>query len=121
MDVYKRHDVANMTLPSITIEASEHEPIFGDNGNWSSDLLVNHRVVCTVRVHTGQVGGPLDRANTTLYLDQIVEVSKKNVNNGLYRIMSFEVTAFNATFEESATTGGEIELTLNTLKVYGQA
>lgn len=119
--VFKRHDVANMDIPSISIGAVEHDNVEGDDAVWSNDLMVNHQVVCTIRVHTGHSGGPIDRATTTRLLDQIIEETKKNINGvGDYRIMDFSVTSFDAEFTESATLGGEIIITMHKVRVYVQ-
>lgn len=122
MDYYKTHQVANMGLPSISIVGEDHVPIDDDRANWDSDLLTNHAITLSIRVHTGYEGGPTDIQSSTLYLDQIVESLKKNIEiPGNYRLMSFEITEFNTVFSESATTGGEIEIELHTLKNYIQS
>ena len=120
MNYYKRHSVANMTLPAITIGASENVPLEDDRANWSTDLLTNHSVILAIRIHTAFAGNALNREDATLFADQVIQELKTNITLGLYRLMRFEVTDYNTFFEESETFGSEILVEYHTAKVYEQ-
>lgn len=121
MNYYKMHSVANLTLPAITIGASVNVPLEDDYAVWSTDLLTNHLVSVTIRIHTAFAGNTQDRINATLYTDQVIEELKTNLELGLYRLMRFEVSEFNIFFEETETYGAEILAEYHTAKVYEQA
>ena len=121
MNYYKRHQVAAITLPAVTIGADGHKPTEDDHAKWMSDVIVNHAVTLSIRVHTSFVGATKDRANTTLYIDQIIEELKENINLTDYRFMDFEVESYDEDFAESETNGGEIKIELHTVKKYVQA
>lgn len=121
MNYYKTHVVANLTLPAVTIGATLNEPVEDDRANWSTDLLINHSVTLSIRVHTAFVGNTHDRENATLYVDQIIEELQTNLTLGVYRLMRFEVSEFDILFEETETYGAVILAELHTAKVYEQA
>lgn len=121
MNYYKTHSVANLTLPAITLGAVENLPVEDDRANWSTDLLINHSVTVTIRVHTAFVGNAHDREEATLIVDQVIEELQTNLTLGLYRLMRFEVSEFDILFEETETYGAEIRAEYHTAKVYEQA
>jgi hypothetical protein len=120
MNNYKRHSVAAMELPAITIGATENVPIEDDRANYQTDLLTDHAVIVEIRIHTAFAGNAQNRVDATLFSDQVLDVLKTNLNLEFFRFMGFERPEFNIFFEESQTYGAVILAEYHTAKVYEQ-
>ena len=121
MTYYQTHNVAAISLPAVTLGAVENYPLEDDRAIWSTDLLTNHLVSVSIRIHTAMEGNAHDRVAATLFADQVIEELKTHLVLGNYRLMRFEVVGMDLYFPESETHGAEILAELHTAKVYEQA
>lgn len=116
--VYKGHNIANMALDAITIGVESHEPedlFLGD------DIMINHKVVYSIRVHTAYSNQDHEQQSTIELLDSIITKVKQNMNlPNQYRLMGFSTPNYRADFDESASRGGQIDIVLHTVKIYTQ-
>ena len=122
VNFYNTHNVANLQLPAITTEGLNASEILGDEANWSSDLINNNVVFVSIHVHTGYLGGEPDPTESTLLIDEIIQVMSKNRNNldDNYRFMQFFAVDMNVEFEDSQTTGAEMTVELHKIVNYVQ-
>ena len=119
---YNTHNVANLALPAVSVEAVAQNQIPSDGANWSGDLMVNHVVTINIRCHTGYVGGEPDPTEATELMDEVLHRLKTNVNNlaDNYRIMEIPVPNYNVEWDDSGTTGAEMNLELHKVVNYVQ-
>ena len=118
-NVYSQHSVAALPLNSITIEPEIDKPKIIDSTTTGDELIVNHQITLSIRIHTGYVYSNIELA--TSQIDLIITKLKTNIDLGdNYRFMSFEVNSYDAIFTESATFGGEITIFINKWVSYPQ-
>lgn len=119
---YNTHNVANLALPAVSVEANSQAQLSNDSANWASDLIVNHIVVISIRCHTGYSGGEPDPDEATLLMDEVVHRLKTNINNlaDNYRIMEIPVPTYTTEWDDSGTTGAEMMLEVHKVVNYVQ-
>ena len=119
---YDTHNVANLALPSTSVEAVAQSQILSDSVNWSGDSIINHAVTINIRCHTGYIGGEPDPTQATELMDEVIYRLKTNINNlaDNYRIMEIPVPAFNVEWDDSGTTGAEMNLIVHKVVDYVQ-
>ena len=100
------HTVANLAVPSVTVEAVGQE---SDNEAWSNDILLRHLITISVRVHTSYSNFARNTATTLTHLDTAITAIKASIDlDDSYRVWDIGVPATNVDFEDSATRGGEL-------------
>lgn len=116
--VYNGHNIANMDLDAITLGVETHEQ---DDLALGSDLMINHRIILSIRVHTAYANQDHEQQATIELLDAIVTKLKQNINlPNQYRLMGFSASNYRADFEESASRGGQVDITVHIVKTYTQ-
>ena len=119
---YNTHIVANLALPATSVEAASTAQLLSDTANWTSDAIINHAVVINIRCHTGYIGGEPDLTLATELMDEVIHRLKTNLNNlaDNYRIMEIPVPNFNSEWDDSGTTGSEMNLIVHKVVNYTQ-
>ena len=119
--VHSYHHVANLLLNAITIEPISNVPIENDGAIYSQEVVDNHEIGFSFRVHTAYSGGVVDIDGTIELMDTLITVLRQNLNlaDG-YRIMDFGVQDYRQEFTESRTTGAQLTLTVHKVKNYVQ-
>lgn len=116
--VYNGHNIANMTLDAITVGVESHVP--ADLG-LGDDILINHEIILSIRVHTAYANQDHEQQATIELLDAIVTKLKQNISlPNQYRVMGFTAFNYRADFEESASRGGQVDIVLHIVKTYTQ-
>jgi len=118
--IYKSHNVANLTLPAITIGAESHTPVDMDGAIVQNDDVVNHRVVLSLRIHTAYLNAPHDQTETVEIIDALINKLKTNMSLDTYRMMDFDVAEPRAEFADSATRGALVLVAYHTIETYSQ-
>ncbi len=119
--VYKGHIIADISLPAVTIDAETDLPVELDGAVDGNDDVVNHAIVLSLRVHTSYAGRTYDASGTIQLVDAVIKKLKKNINlSSTFRLMEFEVEALRSVFEETATQGALITITIHTIVLYAQ-
>lgn len=117
--VYSYHGVADLALSGITVEPMTDVPVDTDGAIYMNEIVDNHEVTFSVRVHTGYAGGVHDVDGTAALMDDLVTALRTNLNlSDGYRIVGFGVQSYGAEFDESRSTGGELTITIHKVENY---
>ena len=109
--VYRKHNEV-MSLNAVSVDLDEAVDS-EDEGFGSSSQQVLYHLVFTIRVHTDYVDGVMDRQKNGRLLNSIINKLKANKALGSsYFIYSVTDIRAAETFEESATLGGQITVTV---------
>jgi hypothetical protein len=118
-NVYSYHGVANLVLDGITVEPAANVPVEEDGAIYMNEIVDNHEVTFSIRVHTGYAGGVLDVDGTVTLMDDLVTALRTNLDlAGGYRIIGFGVQMYGAEFDESKSTGAELTITIHKVENY---
>lgn len=118
-NVYSYHGVANLVLDGITVEPVTNVPVDADAAIYMNEIVDNHEITFSVRVHTGYSGGVYDVDGTVSLMDDLVTVLRTNLDlSDGYRIIGFGVQSYNVGFDESRSTGAELMITIHKVENY---
>ena len=117
--VYARHAVADLDLPSITVEIDSDTPIETDKAFYDGSFVHNHAILISIRIHTSYSGGVEKFSDSVAIVDSVVTTLNENLDlaDG-YRTIDFNVQTFNSEFAESKSVGAELKLTVHKVEVY---
>jgi len=119
-NVYSRHNVADMTLPAVTVDNFSTVTTEEDGALSGAEFIDNYEITLTVRVHTAYMGDYKDAGGTaTEIVDDVITILRENMNLGdQYRLFKVNAEEFDLEFEESATTGAELTIIVNKVERY---
>jgi hypothetical protein len=118
--VYKTNNVASMILPAVTIAASSQEPVQLDSAIGDNAFMLNHEIVLELRIHTSYDNEAYDHETTVALIDSVIDKLQANVIMGSYKLIKVSTPTFNRRFDESATQGAELRVTMHIVKAYTQ-
>ena len=117
--VHNYHAVADLDLPSITVEVESNVPSESDKAFYAGSFVHNHHITLSIRVHTSYSGMPEDSAHSVTVMDEVITALNTNLNlaDG-YRIISFGAQSYNIEFAESKSVGAELKLVVHKVSDY---
>lgn len=108
---YETHNVADLDLNAVTIGFGGCDPTPQANGGSGQTSL--YLMNFTVRVHTAYDGSYFDRDKTARLLNSVTNKIQANLDLGDgYRVDGITNMMVGETFEESASIGGELTVTV---------
>jgi hypothetical protein len=120
--VYDTHEVADLDVPSISVEIETDIPLEGDSALVQQELVDNRNIRLSIRIHTGYRLGPVDTDTSATSADEVVRWLRENINlGGGYRIFTVSGVAYNVEHASSGTTGAEINVDIHKVEFYEQA
>jgi hypothetical protein len=119
--IYNHHRVAKLEVPAVTVDLESAES--GESiGGAAGYRAFYYNVTASVRVHMDYTGGTADSYDTTVLLSSINNyLSERADLAGGYRITLLNDIKPRLTFEDSATLGGELTITIRVPGDYAQA
>lgn len=120
MEFHKTHRVADLTFPAVTITPERNFPSTKDSAKWTSDIIINHVVEISIRVHTKYIGDIIDQRLNSYYMDEIIDVLNRNRDLGIYRVMEFSTASYSEQFPDSGTSGAQVNVILHRVARYTQ-
>ena len=121
MTVYSYHHVANLLLDGLTVEPESNTPVSADGAIYENEVLDNHEITFTLRIHTGYSGGVRDVTGTIELMDTLITALRQNLNLGDgYRLMNYTAPEYRQEFDESRTTGAQLTITIHKVEQYVQ-
>lgn len=119
-NVYSRHNVADMTLPAVTVDVVSTVTTDDDGALSSTEFIDNYEITISARVHTGYIDDYKDASGTSAEIvDDVITILRDNMNMGdQYRLFRVNSEEFDLDFDESATTGAEVMITINKVERY---
>ena len=116
--VYGKHATAKLQLNAVSIQLDTDPMVdFGV----STGTLVDHQIVFSIRVHTAYAGGIHDGTKNRRLLNSVINKLKANEELGSsYWIANIEIVSVDSEFEDSATIGGELMVTVTYMATYTQ-
>ena len=119
-NVYSRHNVADMTLPAVTVDNIATITIDDQGALEATEFIDNYEMTIAIRVHTSYTEDYKDADGVTAELvDDVITIMRDNMNLGdQYRLDKAFSEEFDVDFEESATSGAEVTITINKVERY---
>lgn len=112
VNVYSRHNIADITLPAFTVGPERCEPRSDEEMFSGGEDLMAWDVTASVRVHTSYIGGPVNQASTVAQVDLVVEKLRENLDaiTGCH-VLDVKI-AYGQEFIESQTVGAQVNVTV---------
>lgn len=120
-NVYSKHAVANLLLPSISIQVETDTPLDNDKAINQTELHDNRNVRLSVYIHTAYRLGPTDTVSAKTIVDEVIRELRTNIDlSDGYRIFDVLGVAYDVEHGSSATTGAEVQIDIHKVEFYEQ-
>ncbi len=126
--VYNTHSVADLDIPSLSVEVETIIQLVGDSAIAQQELIDNWNIRLSVRVHTSFRLGPVDTETSAAIMDDIVRWIREHINlidvlpnlGEQYYIFDVSAAAYNVEHESSGTIGSELIVDIHKVENYEQ-
>jgi hypothetical protein len=119
--VYRTHYVADLELPSLSVDVVSDTPIIDDRAINTQELLDNREVQLLVRIHTGYRLGPMDADLSVELADAAVRWIREHIDLGNgFRVFDVTGQGYNVEHAPSGTTGAEVAVNIHKVEYYEQ-
>ena len=120
--VYDKHEEANLVVPSLSVGVETDTPLTDDAAIVQQELLDNHNIQLSIRVHMNYRLGPIDTNEVVDIVDAIIRWIREHINlDGGYRIFDVTGVAYNVEHTSSGTLGAEIIVNIHKVEYYIQS
>lgn len=118
--VHERHNVADLKLNAVTVGLED--AVQENRGNRGSDIIIDNELTFKIRIHTAYADGIADDQVTARLCNSVCNHlrSKYDLGDGYHMTVGTSITANNQ-FDESATLGGELQVTVLFVSEHAQS
>lgn len=112
---------AGLKTTAISVDVVSVNPITGDYGTRDGGRAVNYSVQLSVKVHTAYDNQGMNTPQNISIMDSVIDRlnSRKRLNDS-YLIVDVSGQQYQVTFDSSATTGAEVQVSVHTPRYYTQ-
>jgi len=120
--VYSTHEKADLVIPSLSVEVETDIPLTDDAAIVTQELIDNHNVRLTIRIHINYRLGPVNTDSAVDIADDVIRWLRENINlaDG-YRVFDVIGVAYNVEHTSSGTTGSEVTIDIHKVEYYEQS